>query len=124
MPLYDFSQDLYFSSPIQLPSSHLDEEEDMMEAGINDHRDWQDPSPSPTSHFRVPTYVYPIAQIKNRHINPNHTVIPSPSSSRGEKAYRCPVIIVYYITVFLTYLFNVPTDAKMYESKFFYIPFL
>jgi hypothetical protein len=117
MPLYDFSQ--YPTYPVQLPTSHFDDDENMSEAGINDH---------PTS--LIPTYVYgldkshPIAQIpkttrsptmdgvlrtsisknskaKNRHINPNYT----PTSRRREKAYRCPVIIVYYVTaVFLTYL--------------------
>lgn len=116
MPLYDFSQDFYPTYPVQLPASPFDDEEDMSEAGLTDH---------PTS--PIPTYVYgpdkthPIAQIpktshsptldgalrlsisknskaKNRHINPNH----SPTSRRREKAYRCPVIIVCYITaVFL-----------------------
>ena len=137
MPLYDFSQDFYPTYSVQLPASHFDDDEDMSEAGINDH---------PTS--LIPTYVYgpdkshPIAQIpkstrsaatldgairmsisknskaKNRHINPNHI----PTSRRREKAYRCPVIIVYYvITLFFTYLFYVLTDATMYESKFFFL---
>ena len=138
MPLYDFSQDFYPTYPVQLPASHFDDEEDMSEAGFNDH---------PTS--LIPTYVYgldkshPIAQIpkttrnptldgalrlsisknskaKNRLLNPNNT----PTSRRREKAYRCPVIVVYYIAAvfffFLT-LFYVPTDATMYESKFFFL---
>jgi hypothetical protein len=134
MPFYDFSQDFYPTYPVQLPASNFDDEEDMSDAGINDH---------PTS--LIPTYVYgpdkshPIAQIpkttrsptldgalrlsiskngkaKNRPLNPNHT----PTSRRREKAYRCPVMIVYSITtVFLTWLLYVPTDATMYESKFF-----
>ena len=126
MPLYDFSQDFYPTYPVQLPASHFDDDEDMPEAGINDHH--------PTS--PIPTYVYgldkshPIAQIpkttrsptldgalrlsisknskaKNRHINPNHAA----TSRRREKAYRCPVTIVFFtmslpsLSFSLTYLF-------------------
>jgi hypothetical protein len=118
MPLYDFSQDFYPTYPVQLPTSHFDDDEDMSEAGINDH---------PTS--PIPTYVYgpdkshPIAQIpkttrnatldgalrlsisksskaKNRLINPNLIA----NSRRREKQYRCPVIIVYYVTTVFSFL--------------------
>lgn len=120
MPLYDFSQDFYPTYSVPLSASHFDDDEDMLEGSITDH---------PTS--PIPTYVYgpdkshPIAQIpkthgatldgalrmsisksskvKNRHINPSHTS----NSRRREKAYRCPVIMVYYVTLFffLTYVF-------------------
>ena len=126
MPLYDFSQDFYPTYSIQPSASHfdVDDDEDMSEVGINDH---------PTS--LIPTYVYgpdkshPIAQIpktarnnatldsalrmsisknskaKNRHINPNHT----PTSRRREKAYRCPVIILFFsFTVLLLFFFFFP----------------
>ena len=137
MPLYDFSQDFYPTYPVQLPASHFDDEEDMSEAGINDH---------PTS--PIPTYVYgldkshPIAQIpktarsptldgalrmsvsknskaKNRHINPNQT----PISRRREKAYRCPVIIVSYVTTVATVFlisFTFPQTPRCTKVSFFF----
>lgn len=137
MPPYDFSQDFYPTYPVQLPTSHFDDDEDMSEAGFNDH---------PTS--LIPTYVYgldkshPIAQIpkttrsptldgalrlsisknskaKNRLLNPNN----SPTSRRREKAYRCPVncyLLCHLLFFFLKPLITFPTDATMYESKLFF----
>ena len=138
MPLYDFSQDFYPTYSVQLPASHFDDDEDMSEAGINDH---------PTS--LIPTYVYgpdkshPIAQIpkstrgaatldgalrmsisknskaKNRHINPNQTL----TSRRREKAYRCPVIIVYYVTTLFYLTLLRSQTPRCTKVSFFFATF-